>query len=82
MRYSKSRVDYTAIGRQVNLAARLETAAEPGKILISSSTWILVQDQIPCLPKGNLQVKGFRDPVKVYEVVQSQHPGSLDAASR
>lgn len=65
---SKHRMDYTAIGRQVNLAARLESCCEPGKILIAYSTWVLVQDQIACVPKGNLQVKGFRDPLAVYEV--------------
>jgi adenylate cyclase len=32
---SKRRVDYTAIGRQVNLAARLQAHCEPGKILLS-----------------------------------------------
>jgi hypothetical protein len=27
-----------------------------------------VQDEIPCTPKGEIQVKGVRDPVTVYEV--------------
>jgi len=66
---SKGRVDYTAIGRQVNLAARLQVNCDPGKILISHSTWALVHDEIECLPKGEIEVKGFHHPVKVYEVV-------------
>lgn len=65
---SKGRVDYTAIGRQVNLAARLQVNCDPGKILLSHSTWSLVQDDIACVPKGEIQVKGFHAPVKVYEV--------------
>jgi class 3 adenylate cyclase len=65
---SKGRVDYTAIGRQVNLAARLQVNCEPGKILLSHSTWSLVQDEIPCIAKGEIPVKGFHQPVKVYEV--------------
>lgn len=64
----EGRMDYTAIGRQVNLAARLEVNCEPNKVLISHTTWSLVRDAIPCVPKGEIQVKGFRDPVKVYEV--------------
>jgi class 3 adenylate cyclase len=62
------RMDYTAIGRQVNLAARLQVSCEPGKILLGHATWALVRDEIPCQPKGEIQVKGIRDPVKVYEV--------------
>ena len=65
---SKGRVDYTAIGRQVNLAARLQVNCDPGKILLSHSTWSFVQDEIPCLAKGEIQVKGFHQPVKAYEV--------------
>lgn len=65
---SKGRVDYTAIGRQVNLAARLQVTCDPGKILLSHSTWSLVQDDIPCIAKGEIQVKGFHQPVKAYEV--------------
>lgn len=66
---SSGRMDYTAIGRQVNLAARLQSHCEPGKILLSHSTWVLVQDEIPCVAKGDLHAKGFRDPVTVYEVL-------------
>ncbi len=62
------RMDYTAIGRQVNLAARLQVNCDPGKILLSHATWVLVRDEIPCEPKGEIQVKGIRDPVNVYEV--------------
>ncbi|MDI1275623.1 adenylate/guanylate cyclase domain-containing protein, partial [Polaromonas sp.] len=40
---SSLRMEYTIIGREVNLAARLEQAAEPGEILISSETHALVQ---------------------------------------
>jgi class 3 adenylate cyclase len=65
---SEGRMDYTAIGRHVNLAARLEASCEPGKILISHTTWLLVQDEIACTPKGEIRVKGARDPVIVYEV--------------
>jgi class 3 adenylate cyclase len=62
------RMDYTAIGRQVNLAARLQVNCEPGKVLLSHATWVFVRGEIPCEPKGEIQVKGIRDPVNVYEV--------------
>ena len=66
---SNGRMDYTAIGRQVNLAARLQGLCEPGKVLISHTTWVLIQDDIACVPRGEMQVKGFHIPVAVYEVV-------------
>jgi len=65
---SKGRLDYTAIGRQVNLAARLQAQCEPGGILISHSTWALVGDQFTCVPRGELRVKGFHEAVKAYAV--------------
>jgi len=65
---SSGRMDYTAIGRQVNLAARLQVHCEAGRILLSQSTWMLVRDDVPCVPKGEIQVKGLLRPVVVYEV--------------
>jgi len=68
---SQRRLEYTAIGRQVNLAARLQARCERDRILISHSTWALVRDEIPCTPKGEITLKGFHQPVRVYEVSQS-----------
>jgi adenylate cyclase len=69
---SQRRMDYTAIGRQVNLAARLEASCEPGNVLISHSTYALVSDKIPCVPKGEIHVKGIHQPVKVYSPTPRQ----------
>lgn len=66
---SHGRMDYTAIGRQVNLAARLQTACEPGRVLVSHATWALIEAEIPCEPRGTLQVKGAHHPVRVYQAL-------------
>ena len=66
---SRQRSEYTAMGMQVNLASRLETACKPGGILISHSTWALVNDQIETLPYATIEVKGFSRPIRAYEVV-------------
>ena len=66
---SQGRAVYSAIGLQTNLAARIQSQCEPGKILISHSTWALVHEEIPCEDRGEIQIKGIHYPVKVYEVV-------------
>ena len=65
---SHDRMNYTALGTEVNLASRLETAAEPGEILVSSSTYLLVRDRYLCKSRGDVRVKGFADPIPVYSV--------------
>jgi class 3 adenylate cyclase len=63
---SEGRMTYTAIGLQTNIAARLQTSCEPGQILLSDSSWHLVNDRIPCEPRGEVQCKGVHYPVRVY----------------
>ena len=65
---SGQRSEYSAMGMQVNLASRLETACKPGGILISHSTWALINDQVDCRSKETIAAKGFSRPVRAYEV--------------
>ncbi|MCO6055492.1 adenylate cyclase [Pseudomonas sp. MOB-449] len=74
-----TRMDYTIIGREVNLASRLETASDAGEILISHETYSLVKDVIMCRDKGQINVKGFTRPVQIYQVVDFRR--DLGAAS-
>ncbi|MBD2837569.1 adenylate cyclase [Pseudomonas sp. JM0905a] len=74
-----TRMDYTIIGREVNLASRLESASDAGEILISHETYSLVKDVIMCRDKGQINVKGFSRPVQIYQVVDFRR--DLGAAS-
>lgn len=66
---SRDRMDYTIIGNEVNLAARLESAAEPGSILLAHETNSLVQDIVLTEEQPPMTVKGFMRPINTYKVV-------------
>lgn len=61
--------DYTVIGNQVNVAARLESRAEAGQILISQRTYSRVKELVRVEKMGTIQVKGIHDPVRTYNVI-------------
>lgn len=65
----ENRMDYTIVGGQVNLASRLESNAEPDQILISHETYALVKEEIACVERGEIQVKGIARPVQAYQVL-------------
>ena len=65
---SEDRVDYTIIGGEVNLAARLQAQAEVGGILIAHETYSLVKDEIGAIEQPPISVKGFGRPVRCYAV--------------
>jgi len=66
---SKSKMDYTIIGGQVNAAKRLEESAMQGQIIISHETWSYVKDKIYCIKKSPISVKGISRPVQTYQVI-------------
>jgi len=67
---SGERMQYTAIGAHVNLAARLEALTKDvgSPILVSESTWERVGHLVEGRSLGPIEVRGFSEPVQVYEV--------------
>ncbi|MGH7129096.1 MAG: adenylate/guanylate cyclase domain-containing protein, partial [Planctomycetaceae bacterium] len=63
-------MDYTAIGDTVNLAARMEKAADPGSVYLTGTTYRAISDYVDCEPVGELAVKGKAEPVACYRAVR------------
>jgi class 3 adenylate cyclase len=79
---SDDRMDYTIIGAEANLAARLQSIAEPGGICLSYETYALVRDVVRARPLPPIAMKGISREVVPYEVEGllgelSQRPGVI-----
>ncbi|ENW80795.1 hypothetical protein F909_02083 [Acinetobacter sp. ANC 3929] len=64
------RMAYTIVGRDVNLAARLQSAAEVDEILIADDTHQLIKNEFLCVPKVPIYLKGIQGPVKTWQVME------------
>ena len=67
----KNKYAYDLWGDTVNIASRLETASEPGRINISAYTYDLVRAQFDCEYRGKLSAKGKGD-VDMYFVLRQR----------
>ena len=59
-----------ATGDAVNVAARLEQAAQPGEVLIGAPTLALVRDAVEVEPVEPLELKGKAEPVPAYRLLR------------
>ena len=66
------RVEYTAMGDAVNVAARMESAAEPGTILITEATKKLVHNDFDITSVGPIMVKGKSKPINTFKVLREK----------
>jgi class 3 adenylate cyclase/tetratricopeptide (TPR) repeat protein len=66
---SDLRMDYTAVGQTVHLAARMEQLATPGSIRLTADTLHLAEGFVQVTPLGLVPVKGLAEPVGVFDLV-------------
>jgi class 3 adenylate cyclase/predicted ATPase len=60
--------DYIPVGHSTNIAARMESLATPGSIIISEYTHKLVDGYFDCHALGAATLKGVSEPLSIYEV--------------
>jgi adenylate cyclase len=61
---------YKAVGFAVNVASRLQTAADPGTVLAGFRTYALVKDRVKASPREALTLKGAARPVEAWEILE------------
>ena len=61
--------EYTAMGDAVNVAARMQAAARPGSVLITSATYRFIAPLVEAADIGTLALKGKSDAVQAFEVI-------------
>jgi class 3 adenylate cyclase len=66
---SDLRYEYTALGDAVNVAARMQTAAQPGTIVIGEMTRRLTGDTFDLEDLGGLEVRGKSEPIHAFRVI-------------
>jgi serine phosphatase RsbU (regulator of sigma subunit)/class 3 adenylate cyclase len=67
--------DYSALGGEINLAARMEATKQPMRVLISDSTYQFIAPFFECIDLGDVTGEGVTKPVHMYQVLSPKaHP--------
>jgi class 3 adenylate cyclase/tetratricopeptide (TPR) repeat protein len=66
---SDLRMEYSALGDAINLAARMEQTAQPGTVQVAHDTYKLVRNLFEFRTLGGIEVKGKSEPVLAYQAL-------------
>jgi class 3 adenylate cyclase/tetratricopeptide (TPR) repeat protein len=73
----RTREQMAIVGETPHIAARLQTLASPGSVVLTDATLELVADHFEVEQVGMSTLKGISRPVAVHRVVRATHPGAL-----
>ena len=75
---SDLRMEYTALGDAINVAARMEQTAQPGTLQIAEATYRLIAPLFDVETLPGIEIKGKSEPVTTYRVMAAKaQPGRL-----
>jgi class 3 adenylate cyclase/tetratricopeptide (TPR) repeat protein len=76
------RMDYTALGDTSNLAARMESSAQPGGIWVTRHIYLQTKEYFEFESLGEIQVKGKEKPIEAYQLTRPTQVQTRIAASK
>jgi class 3 adenylate cyclase len=79
---SENRLEYTVLGSPVNLAARLQAAAEADTILMGESTQVLIEDVVDSTRMADMELKGFARAMGCYRLNALNEDGDAELSMR
>ncbi len=74
---SANRMDYTILGKFVNLAATLEAACAHDEILVSEETYLQIKKSIQAEKRDNIKVSGFHEEIHPFEIIRTKTQDEL-----
>jgi len=74
---SEKRAKYAVVGRDVNLASRIESYTVGGQILIAEPTYLQVKDLARIHQQMVVEPKGVKQPITIYDVTGMKEPYGL-----
>jgi class 3 adenylate cyclase len=79
---ASGREEGAVAGETPNLAARIQAAAEPGQLLVAAATRKLISGSFELEDRGKQQLKGFKQPVSVFRILDERRVESRFEATR
>ncbi len=67
-----TRLEQAVVGDTINFAARLQSIAQPGEVIIADATRQMVGGLFACRNLGPLQLKGYGEPLQVWQVLRAR----------